>query len=190
MKCIRCKKEADVRLPNLSACTSCFEKIIEKRIRKEIRQNSLIEKNDSILIVDDSSAESAVMIYLIDGILKDLPVKISIRKQKYSIGDEIKGNFSKIIIPWNTDKEGNYLISGVFENKKLKYLGNFRIKTKTYIKPLLHVLHEETAIFAKNRRLEFSDKHEGEDILDSLEKEYPEIKFSLMKSAERIKGLE
>lgn len=186
MKCVKCNKDAEISLPNLNACRKCFEKIIEKRVRKEIRINVLIEKNDKLLFIDDGSAESKVSDYLVKKIIKGLPVSCASKKLKYTLGKKIAGDFSKAVIPWNTDKEGDYLLSGVFENKKIKFLGNFTIGGKTYIKPLLHVLHEEAVLFARGKGFEFSEEKIAPGMLEELEKEYPEIKFSLMKSAEEI----
>ena len=189
MKCVKCKKNATIHLPNLHTCEKCFQRIIEKRVRKEIRIKSLIKKNDKILLIDDNSAESKVSFYLLKQIIKGLPVTIKVRKMKYTLGQEVKG-FDKVIIPWNTDKEGDYFLSNVFENKKMNYLGHYRIKKTTYVKLLLHVLREEAEIFAKIKNFQhknFYEKTIASEMLGKLEKEYPEVKFSLLKSTEELK---
>ena len=76
MKCIKCSGKAEISsLKHIGpACRSCFLKIIEKRVRKELRLNSQIKKNDKILIIDNGTKESAVGEFLLKSIIKDLPV--------------------------------------------------------------------------------------------------------------------
>jgi tRNA(Ile)-lysidine synthase TilS/MesJ len=189
MKCVKCKKNAAIHLPNLHTCEMCFLRIIEKRVRKEIRTKSLIKKNDKILLIDDNSAESKVSFYLLKHIIKGLPVIIKVRKMKYTLGQEVKG-FDKVIIPWSADKEGDYFLSNVFENKKMNYLGHYRNKKITYVKLLLHVLKKETEIFAKIKKFHykiFTERTIASEMLDKLENEYPEVKFSLLRSTEYLK---
>jgi tRNA(Ile)-lysidine synthase TilS/MesJ len=192
MKCIKCSAEATVHLDNLDSCKGCFQKIIQKRIRKEIREKRLIEKGDKILVLDDGSAESKMIASLLREIIKGLPVKIETKRTGYILGDEIKDRFNKIIIPWNADKEGEHLLSCFFEKKKPRYLSHFRMKGKTYIKPLVHVLHKEIAEFCRIRKIKFKEdnkKSTASEMIGKLQKEYPEITFSLVKSSELLEKI-
>ena len=188
MKCVKCGKLGKVKVQNLIACENCFLKIIEKRVRKEIRLKKLIRKNDRILIINDSTAEYFVSEYLLENIIKDLPVKITLSKQNYKLGDVISGEYDKIIVPWNADKEDEYFLKNIFENQEAKYTGHYRIKDKTYIKLLLPVLQAEIEIFAKIKGLKFKTRKKTKisEMLDKLEKEYPEVKFSLLKSSQEL----
>jgi tRNA(Ile)-lysidine synthase TilS/MesJ len=192
MKCVKCNGKATVHSDNLDACSGCFQKIIQKRVRKEIRINKLIEKNDKILIINDGTAEAKLMPHLLKEILKDLPVIISDKKSKYALGEEIKGKYNKIIIPWNADREGEYLLNYFFAGKKPKYLSHFKLKGKTYIKPFIHVLHKEVEEFSKIRKIKFKETKTNSmasEMIDKLQKEYPEITFSLVKSSEELKKI-
>jgi tRNA(Ile)-lysidine synthase TilS/MesJ len=192
MKCVKCRAEATVHLDNLDSCRGCFQKIIQKRVRKEIRIKSLIVKGDKILVLDDGSAEAKLAVYLLKEIIKGLPVKIEQKKGKYVIGEEIKGNYDKIILPWNADKEGEYLLRCFFEKKKPLYLSNFGIKGKKYIKPLVHVMHKEAAEFCRIKKIKFTDNKEtslASEMISKLQKQYPEIVFSLVKSSEELKKI-
>ena len=189
MKCVKCSKSGEVKVQNLVACEKCFLKIIEKRVRKEIRLKKLIRKKDRILIINDGTAEFFVSEYLLKNIIKDLPVTITISKQDYNLGDIITGNYNKIIIPWNADKEDEYFLENIFSNQKSKFAGHFIIKEKTYIKLLLPALQAEVEIFVKIKGLKFKTRKKTKisDMLDKLEKEYPEVKFSLLKSSQELK---
>ena len=189
MKCVKCKNKAEIKVQNLEVCSSCFLKIIQKRVRKEIRLKRLIRENDSILVIDDGSAESQVSLYLLKSIVKNMPVSISTRKESYRLGDEIRSENNKIIIPWNADKEDEYFLGCIFDSRKPVYIGHFRLKGKTYIKPLLPVLHREAEIFASIKNFRYRKKEETSavsEMLDRLEEEYPEIRFSLLKSTREV----
>jgi tRNA(Ile)-lysidine synthase TilS/MesJ len=192
MKCVKCSGKATIHLDNLNACNGCFQKIVQKRVRKEIRISKLIEKNDKVLIIDDGSAEAKLIPPLLKEILKDLPVFIDIKKSKYELGTEIKGKHNKVIIPWNADKEGEYLLNCFFEGKKPKYLSHVILKEKTYSKPFIHVMHKEIIEFCKIRKIKFKESKTcsmASEMIDKLQKEYPEITFSLVRSSEELKKI-
>ena len=192
MKCVKCRKEARVHMDTFDACDSCFRKIIERRVRKEIRLNRLIEKNDNIMVIDDGTAEAKLGLYLLKKITGNLPLKILATRKKYALGEEIKGSFNKVIIPWDADKEGEYLLGCFLENKKPRYLSHFRLKNKHYVKLLAHVMHKEAAEFCRISRIKFTDKKTtslASEMIDKLQKDFPEITFSLVKSSEELKKI-
>lgn len=158
MKCVKCGKKAELKVQNLDACKKCFIKIIEKRVRKEIRINRLIEKNDKILIIDDGSAEAKSAIFILSKILKDLPVNIEAKKKQYELGEKVSGNYNKVLIPGNCDKEGEYFLSCVFHNKKMPFLGHFTLGKKQYLKIFLPVLEKEVRIYADIQKLKYKSK--------------------------------
>ena len=192
MKCVKCNALATIHVENLYACRGCFQKIIQKRVRKEIRIKDLIEKDDKILVINDGSAEGKLASHILKEIINDLPVIITVKRKKYTLGEEIIGKYNKVIIPWNADKEGEYLLNCFFEKKKPIYLSHFLKKRKAYVKLFIHVLHSEIIEYCKIKKISFSEiKKESKttEILNSLQKEYPEIKFSLVKSAEGLKNI-
>ena len=91
-----------------------ISRIIEKRVRKEIRINKLISKNDTILIIDDGSYKFKISQKLLKNIVQDMPVTIEIKKTKYILGDNFDSKWNKIIIPWNLDDENEYFLTSVF----------------------------------------------------------------------------
>ncbi|MBD3310184.1 hypothetical protein GF351_03115, partial [Candidatus Woesearchaeota archaeon] len=72
MRCTRCRKnQAKVHIKHLGdLCSRCFSRVIEKRVRKELRLKELIAKDDRILVVDDKSTEYHVSGHLLKNIIK------------------------------------------------------------------------------------------------------------------------
>src|SRR3989344_5701744 len=113
MKCYKCNRPEKVHIAHLRPlCNNCFIKIIEKRIRKYIRINKLIKKNDKLLIKDPLS------LYFIKKIIKS-PIKI-INK---------KGKNAKEVIPWSLDDECSLFLD-LFFNKEF----NIKNIQKTILK--------------------------------------------------------
>ena len=93
-------------------------------------------------------------------------------------------------MPWNADLEDEYFLSCIFQNKEIEFLGHYKIDNKTYVKLFLPVLSSEVEVFAKIKKLDFkknTKKSITQDMMDKLEKEYPETKFSLLSSAEQFR---
>jgi len=175
MKCYHCKKKAIVQYTQ-ALCRKCFLKLLEARVRKYVRINKFFNKNDIILVIDPLSK------FLLKKIIGGLPVKIYYRKIKILNLDKIKGyindkKIKKIVIPWTIDDECCFFLEKLFQNKS--------IKKNTYIS-LLQVMTDDEAIsFAKFNKIAFSPNKKDQEIknmLDILEKKYPETKYSFIKS--------
>ncbi len=182
MNCIKCTGKAEITsLKHIGpACKGCFLKIIEKRVRKDMRTNQLIKKNDKILILDNESKESVVGRFLLKSIIKDLPVKISISKSKKS-----NAKYNKIIVPWSLDDEAEKFLDTIFSKKKpAKH-------SKNEIMLLKNLSEEEIETFAKIKRFKYRKKQRSKTkkMLDSLEKRYPGYKFSLLNSIKQASQL-
>ncbi len=195
-KCVKCNKKAELFLPTFTSCRSCFVKIIEKRVRKEFRVNEFLKKKDKIFLIDDGSPEAKLNIYFIKNLSQNLFLNLIILKaEEYSLGKTFKKNIKKIIIPWNSDKEALYFLESVLDNKNAEYLGHFLIKGNLFFKPLLHVSNNEILLFARIKNIKLSPKaflkketSYLSEHLELLENEFPEVKFSLIKSSQDIKN--
>tara|TARA_Y100000310_G_scaffold345548_1_gene466385 strand:- start:3540 stop:3986 length:447 start_codon:yes stop_codon:yes gene_type:complete len=145
---------------------SDFSKRIEKRIRKDIRINKIFTKNDKIYVKDKLSK------YFIDKILGTMP--------KTFVKDPKKAN--KVIIKYTLDDECNdFLEHFMFGKKK---------KTVKGVKLLKSITDKEALLFAKYNNIKFTPNKKEEkitDILDELERSYPQTRFSLLKSIESLK---
>lgn len=188
MRCVKCGKAAEEK--SIAACKNCFVKIIEKRVRKEIRINRLFRKGDRVALIDDKSAEAKVSGFMIKSILGNLPMEFSVKKADYHLGKLSGGKSDKVIIPWCADLESEYLLSCVFENKNPEHLGHFMKGGKMYIKLLLPLIRREVEEFARIKGLRYykkKKKSQAMKMLDTLETEYPDIKFGVLRSSRELK---
>ncbi|TKJ17247.1 hypothetical protein CEE44_01805 [Candidatus Woesearchaeota archaeon B3_Woes] len=145
---------------------SKFFKNIEKRIRKDIRVNKLFQKNDRIYVKDKLSR------FFIDKIIGTLP--------KTFTNDLKKAN--KKVIKYTLDDECNDFLEKLFYNKKKKQVKE--------IKLLRTITDKEALLFSRYNHIKFSPNKKNKkikELLDSLEKSYPQTRFSLAKSIESLK---
>ena len=85
------------------------------------------------------------------------------------------------------------LLQSLFEKKDMGFLGHYSFKDKTYVKLLLPVLAKEVDTFSQIKKFKFSSKNKKNyvtEMLNTLEDEYPEVKFSLLKSSKEIKKVQ
>ena len=82
MACIKCKKPAKADIKHLggSLCPACFTEIIEKRVRKSLRDNDWIKPKDKVLVIDDGTLKAKVGIHILDSIFKKTPFNITVKK--------------------------------------------------------------------------------------------------------------
>lgn len=142
-----------------------FCKTIEKRIRKNLRINKLFRKNDRIYVKDKLSR------FLIDNIIGTLPKKFVNNKNKAN----------KVVVKYTLDDECQDFLEKFMFNKKIK-----KVKGVSLLKT---ITDKEALLFAKYNNIKFSVNKKNKkitEILDKLEKLYPQIRYSLRKSAEFI----
>lgn len=163
--------------------------IIERRIKRNLRKNYLARKNDKILVLDSLSE------FMIKDIIKT-PIKL-IKKSRAFFGiKEIDNNVfenkklnsfikkNKIryaILAWTLDHETGFFIKNMSNNKKQK-------KHKNFIKLFKDVLEDELIGFCGFKKIKYKrmKKTKEKQMLDKLAGKYPEIKFSLLKSSDKI----
>ncbi|MAG08082.1 hypothetical protein CMO89_01305 [Candidatus Woesearchaeota archaeon] len=188
MQCSRChKKPVKARFPGVEPlCKNCFCRQIELRIRKYVRVNEIFKRDDRILVFDELS------LFLVKSIIKGLPVKVFFKsgfmeavadnKKDKKLADFIKANkVNKVVIPWTLDNEISAFLGEIFYDKKIK---------NGYIKLFINVREDEIKLFAKFRKLEFEGIKMDEKLrkeLDLLESKYPDVKFGLRRSIDRLK---
>ncbi len=143
-----------------------FCKLIEKRIRKDVRINKLFKKNDKIYVKDKLSK------FLIDKIIGTLP--------KTFTNNQKKAN--RIVVKYTLDDECNDFLEKIFYNKNKKPI--------RAIKLLRTITDKEALLFAKYNKIEFKPNKKNKkikEILDQLENSYPQTRYSLSKSIESLK---
>lgn len=187
MECFRCRKKARINLKHLGRlCNNCFLKLIEKRVRKELRTKKLIKKDDRILFIDDNSKEFFVCYFLLKSIIKELPVKIETKKtKKLNLSSNFTKKYDKIIIPWNLEDEAEGFLELVFNKKKQPRF------SKKAIKLLKNLSEEEIKAFARIKGFSYKTKPKSriKKMLDELEQRYPGYKFSLLNSTKQMQKL-
>lgn len=180
MTCIKCKKPAKADIKHLggSLCSSCFSEIIEKRVRKSLRDNDWIKPKDKVLVIDDGTLKAKVGIHILDSIFKKTPFNITVKKGTIKGANKLAKGYNKTIIPWNADDEINQYLDALFNAKKIP-------KTKN-IKLLIKISDEELDYFAKANKIKGKKKAKSDlgKKIDLLEKRYPGSKFGLLKSIE------
>ena len=181
-KCNKCGK--NTVLYHRDFCRPCFQKIIEKRIRKYVRLNKMFSKNDNILVIGDLTE------HLLKGILKDLPVNITKKNFASPFSKQVKdfakkNKINKIVIPWTLDNEIEYFLDN-WTHKKTTY--DLFGEMKGYVKLFKPVMEEELEKFAKIKRIKFRAAKKNH-LLDKIEKQYPGSKFGMANSIEEMKGI-
>ena len=204
MLCQKCNRaKAEIKLPylGLRLCKSCFCRLIERRVKKEIRSKKLINEKEKILLLDNNSKEARISEHIIKAAYNnrvDL-LKVSVNELKIGfLSREVKESIKKnkikqIIIPWNLDHEIIYFTENLFNKGDFKYMGHFMQNKIYYIKLLRNVLESECLLFAKCRKFKVKKKiqkdknrREIKNMLDKINKKHAETKFSLLKSIEQI----
>ncbi|MBW3004659.1 hypothetical protein KY310_02410 [Candidatus Woesearchaeota archaeon] len=178
MKCIKCSRASKIDLKHLGGalCPACFAEVIEKRVRKSLRDNKWLKPADKIAYIDDGTLQSKAGICLIKAIFQNQPFNIDFKKGEIKSAEKLAKGYTKVIIPWNMDDEVTQFLDALFNSKKVP-------KTK-HIKLLLNVSDEEIAFFAELKKIKGKSKAKTRlgEMLDNLEKRYPGSKFGLLRS--------
>jgi len=178
MKCIKCSKTAKIGLKHLggSMCPSCFAEVIEKRVRKSLRDNKWLKPADKAVYIDDGTLQAKTGIYLIHTIFKNQPFNFSFKKGAIKSAARLSKGYDKVLVPWSMDDEVEQYLDALFNAKKVP-------KTR-HIKLLINVSDEEIALFAEIKKIKGRPKKKSSlgKALDALEKRYPGSKFGLLRA--------
>ncbi|MBU4284460.1 MAG: hypothetical protein KJ968_05095 [Nanoarchaeota archaeon] len=207
MLCQKCNRtKAEIKLPylGLRLCKACFCRLIEKRVKKEIRSKKLINEKEKILLLDNNSKEAKISEHIIKVAYNNRVDLLKVKINELKIGflsKEVKGSIKKnkikqVIIPWDLDDEIIYFTENLFKKGDFKFLGHFKQNKISYIKLLRNVLDSECLLFAKCRKFKFKDRPEKDKqrkdikkMLDKIDKKHAETKFSLLKSIDNLNNI-
>jgi len=203
MLCEKCKKnKGEVNLPYLGhiLCRRCFCNLIQRRVKKEIKQKKVIEEGDKVLLIDNGSIEARVSEIVINAIYKNVEL-IKMQVKKFELGqieksakDLIKKeNISKAVIPWNLEDEITYFTDCILSGKKMDKLGHYREGNLIFVKLLRNVLESECDLFAEFNNISIKrgpekDKriNDVKGLINRVNKKHCETKFSLLKSIDKL----
>ena len=165
MKCLKCNGKVFMN----GFCKSHFIENIEKRVKKDIRRNNLIKKNETLVVKDPLCG------YFISRVL-NIPVKMA-----------EKGKGREILF-WTMDDEVLAFLTALFSRRKMKN------GSKKIIKLLRTVKDKELEAYAKLKKIRCRIKRSRKeknilDEIDRLEEKHMETRFSLLKSIEELSRL-
>lgn len=165
--CNRCSKTAELVLVDKHLCNNCFSRLIEQKIKKNLREYRLT-KGMKLSITDEGCK------YIIEKII-NLPIEIV---------DEPE-SADKIILPWTLDDENEEFLGRMFEDKKLVVPDD-----ENKVKLFKTLSRTDMKNYFKIKKVKYTvEKTELGNMIDKLEKKYPGLKTSLLKSQEKIKEL-
>jgi hypothetical protein len=165
--CHKCKRPAEARLVDKELCRGCFTRLVEQKIRRNLRQYD-IKKDSKLHVADDASR------YIIEKVV-NRPVRIV---------DDLK-KADRIAVAWTLDDENEEFLNNMFLNKKL-----FGKEDKKVIKLFTPLSRKELADYLRIKKIKYSPKKtELGAMLDRMESKYPGLKTSLLKSQCKLKEL-
>jgi hypothetical protein len=195
MVCIKCKRGSEkieiAHLPG-KVCEGCFLRIVEKRVRRDVRAEGWLQVADRIILLDDGTANVAVCRHFIEGLTGHSGIEIVSKRIKdvYSaypggINRMVKGQKERVVLPWNAEQESEHLLEGMITKR------GFVRDDKRVIKLLRHVSRKEVEVFAKLLRLgsvreQRTAEPKIKEFLDGLEKDSPDLRFALIRAFERL----
>lgn len=178
MDCVKCTKPAKISLKHLggSLCASCFAEVIEKRVRKSLREHKWIKPKEKVLVIDDGTLKSKTGIYILKSVFSGLPFNMDYKKCSISSAGRLSKGYCKVVIPWSLDDEAEQFLDSLFNCRK--------IPETDQIKLLINISEKEIDFFAKIKKISGrrNPKTKLGRMLDELEKRYPGSKFGLLKA--------
>ncbi|MEA1925592.1 MAG: TIGR00269 family protein [Candidatus Altiarchaeota archaeon] len=95
-KCSRCERDSVTQLSYLgeSLCSRCFSRLVEKRVRKTVRLNKLLAREDRIGVALSGGKDSACALHIMKKLVDPVP---SSELVAYSIDEGIEGFRDKSI---------------------------------------------------------------------------------------------
>lgn len=175
MHCQRCPRDA-VGGIRQRLCECCFCQWMERRIAKELREHDLLKK-DAAFVVDHALCE-----HVLKSIVKGMPVTIV--RAPDDEKDERSASGSGIRVRcWTLDDEIVALLEAVFSGETPIGLGH-----RGTIKLFLPITDAELGVYARAKGFSFTPQPKGDvqKILERLEKNHPETRFSIASSAKEI----
>ena len=169
MRCKLCKAKTKHEF-----CDRCFPSVIERRIRRYTRLNKLFKKGDIIYI------QGKIAKYFIPRILENLPVKITKKKSEAK----------KIITDDTADTIIEQFLSELFPGLKKK--GRKEQKNRKIIPLLLPITDKEAERFAKLKHIKYKPPKRNRRIaslLEELERTTPDIRYKLLRTIKKLKGI-
>lgn len=177
--CTHClSKEAETTRTTVgSLCTYCFCDLIERRVKKEVRQHYPFRPNETVLVVNDNSPQACVTLALLPKIIGGLPLHIDEwNGSAQDIPDSLRKSHTKILIP----KDGDDIAV-----QFLEWLMKHQDHPNNTLSIVSCLTHCEVEAYAAAKHIPSiprapSDMHTS---LQDIEKNYPGLTHGLLKGA-------
>jgi len=177
--CTRClSKEVEVTNKTCgSLCGSCFCDIIERRVKKEVRQRYPFHPHETVLLVHDESPQACVSAEILPKIVGGLPLHIDQWNGKaHAIPDSLQKSHTKILLPIDGDDSAVQFLDWLMKGQE---------HPPHTISIVSCLTHAEVETYATAKQLPFlspapSDMHTA---LQNLEALYPGLTHGLLKGA-------
>lgn len=171
MQCLICNREIPLKLGYASNsyryCSTCFIHLIERRVRKYVKEHHLLKKNQRVIVADSLSS------YFLKNIVH---VPLTFVKKKTKKAD--------LLVSLETiDDNVVVFLEALFSGKKIKRTD------KSTFSFFSAVTDDELELYCKYKHLSFTPrKHPLKKILENVRQKHPETLHSLAKSVEDLKS--
>ncbi len=172
MNCLNCQREITTKLGCISNChrycKNCFSHIIERRVRKYIREQGPLKRNQRIVVSD---------------LLREHFIKHITHVPLVVVKKRQKENDLSVILYTLDDVVVQFLNHFLLGKKKQKQNKNRLFLFST-------VTDEELGLYCVYHHLGFvPKKHPLKEMLTKMEKQQPGTLYALYKSAKELSGI-
>lgn len=175
MQCVGCKGEAAFQLQEWY-CNSCFCSVIERRIRKSLRQENPIIKGEHLLVFGTFTHT------ILRTVIKELPVNSTVLETEEEF-QKAKKSFpeARCVLPGTMEHGLCVFLDGVFHGRVEK-------AESPDIMLFSSLTMQELTKYVELQGIILPAPQQGElfSLLNKLEDKYPSTKYSLLKSVKTI----
>ncbi len=166
-----------------SLCDSCFVGLVERRVKKSVRQDHPFVKNERVLVVDDGSLKAGVMQALLSLCLGGLPLRVTQKRGEVeSLTPEDMTDFDKVLLPLDGDDVASGFLGWLLKGEETQQIG---------IPFLSCLLDEEVEVYARIKGIPGDQSRERKGMVNevkSLERQYPGLTHGLLKSSKGFRS--
>lgn len=165
-RCHKCIRKAEHKLVDKWYCKKCFCRLVEQKIRRNLRRYRL--KRGSTLCVTDKASEFMIR--------KVVNVPVKTVKKNQSTG--------YLVMPWTLDDENEEFLKTYLKDRPMA-------KENKRIIKLFYPLSKKDmkSYFSINKITYRPEKTQTNSMLDKLEEKYPGTKTGLLRSEERLRTI-
>ncbi len=186
MGCETCKKKATQKITNHHYCNRCFGTLMEKRVRKQIRESQQFEKPEKIIIIDDNTIQSKLNIHFIKKIITNPKITFKTKKTK-NFNIKNLNSEEKTILPLCLDDLAEEFLNKII--KKQDHGKRTKQNKDNKIIILKTVTLQELEAYAKINKIRYEKnktKNDASRFMDEMENKYSGTKHALLKSINEL----